>query len=323
MNFLLEQTVTIAESLGVGLRIVTDPAPALELRYGNGSVRHLYHCWPDINPAAAAQAARVKAWSLHFLKEAGFRVPDFGCFGKQAWAEAHMAGRDEAAAIAYAETLGFPVVVKPCNLSYSEGVHMVASAEDLRRILPQVTAKDPMFLVQRVVQGREYRVVVLEDRIELLFEKMPVRVRGDGHRTLGALLEAHLAALREQGHEAAISAEDPRFESFLRASGRTREDVPSHGEEVRVSLAAGLIAGGEVAEARQFPERLHGEMVAIAREAGLRYAGIDVIVNAEGAHVIEINAYPGNGGYAALGAESLARVQGLTTRLVEAMRRSA
>ncbi|MNK23022.1 Cyanophycin synthetase [compost metagenome] len=323
MNFLLEQTLPIAERLGLGVRILTDPAPALELRYPNGEVRHLYHCWPDINPAAAARAAAMKAWSLHFLKEAGVSVPDFACFGKQAWAEAHMPGRDEAAAIAYAETLGFPVVLKPCTLSYSQGVHLVASAEEMRRRLPEVTAQDPMFLVQRYVRGREYRVVVLDGRIELVFEKSPVKVRGDGLRTLGSLLESHLAALRAQGHEAEITAEDSRFDSFLGASGRTRADVPARGEEVQLSLAAGLISGGEVAEADSFPGELHGEMLAIAREAGLRYAGIDVILNAEGPHLIEINAYPGNGGYAALSAESLTRVQELTARLVEAMRRPA
>lgn len=319
MNFLLEQTLSIAEQTGVGVRVVTDPAPALELRYGNGLVRHLTHCWPDINPAAAARAAAVKAWSLHFLKDAGFRVPDFGCFGKQGWAATHLAGRDEAAAIAFAEALGYPVVVKPCNLSYSAGVHLVASAEQLGKILPEVTAQDPMFLVQRYVEGREYRVVILDGQVDLVFEKSPVTVHGDGIRTLGHLLEAHLAALRAQGHEAEITADDSRIETYLRAMGRTREEVPAPGEVVRVSLAAGLIAGGEVAEAEEFPTSLQPEMLAIAREAGLRYAGIDVIVNPEGAHVIEINAYPGNGGYAALGPEALARVQGLTRRLVEAM----
>lgn len=319
MNFLLEQTLPIAEQTGVSVRVVTDPAPALELRYGSGLVRHLTHSWPDINPAAAARAAAVKAWSLHFLKDAGYRVPDFACFGKQSWAATQLPGRDEAAAIAFADALGYPVVVKPCNLSYSAGVHLVASADELRKILSEVTAQDPMFLVQRYVEGREYRVVVLDGQVELVFERSPVMVRGDGRRTLGALLEAHLAALRAQGHEAEITADDSRIASYLRATGRSRDEVPATGDEVRVSLAAGLIAGGEVAEAEEFPAGLQPEMLAIAREAGLRYAGIDVIVNAEGAHVIEINAYPGNGGYAALGPEALARVQGLTRRLVEAM----
>ena len=134
-------------------------------------------------------------------------------------------------------------------------------------------------------------------------------------------MEDQLATLVAQGHEAEISAEDSRFEGYLRAIGRAREDVPRNGEEVRMSLAAGLIAGGEVAEARDFPTSLHGEMRAIARESGLRYAGIDVILNAEGAHVIEINAYPGNGGYAALGSEALVQVRNLTRRLLEAMGR--
>lgn len=319
MNFLLENVVALAPSLGVSGRIIRDPAAAVELRFDNGKVRHLYHSWPDLNPAAAAQVARVKAASLHFLREAGFRVPEFGLFARSDWAAARMPGRDEGAALAYAEHLGFPVVVKPCTLSYSQGVHMVADVESLKQVLLSVTAADPMIVIQRVVRGREYRVVVLDGRVELVFEKAPLLVRGDGQRSIAELLEDHLAALRAQGHEAEIAADDPRVESYLKATGRRREEVPRVGEVVQLSLAAGLIAGGEMREAPDFPPERHAEMIAIAREAGLRYAGIDVILNDEGAHLIEINAYPGNGGYAALGPEPLARVQDLIARMILAM----
>ncbi len=294
----------------------------VQLTYPDGAVRHVVKNRLDLNPAGAAELARVKPYSLYYLHEAGLAVPAFDFFFASEWAERHANPRHEAAAKAYAESLGYPLVLKPATQSWGLGVHLVTDTADLERLLPEVTEIDPMFMLQRRVSGTEYRVVVFDGELELIYAKTAPAVVGDGHRSLRSLIADHFAARAAAGAELAIEDEDPRFAHFLRAQGWDMEAVVPAGERVQVGLPAGFHSGGSLAEAREFPEAARQFCRAAARASGLRLVGLDVFLTGDPAEpfwLIEVNAFPGLDGYASIGDAQRRKAEDLVERLILAM----
>ncbi|MBO9541290.1 hypothetical protein J7643_11935 [bacterium] len=289
------------------------------MHYPNGQVRHLSGSATDLNPAAAADMARVKAWSLHFLRRSGFAVPEFDFFFADAWASRHRSTKNEAAAVAFAERLGYPLVLKPSCQTYGNGVHLVASREELEAALPHVLALDPMFLLQRLARGVEYRLVVFDGRLELAYVKTPLEVVGDGRRTVEELLAAHLAWRAERGEETAVRADSAEVETYLARQGWTLRDVLPL--DVRAQVRLGAAGPTQVPEAA-LPPFLEPMALAIARCAGLRLCGIDLIVDPTqpGSYaLLEVNAAPEFDDFACIGAEQDRQVEALMERMILAM----
>lgn len=327
MAFLFDLVAPLARKHGI--RFLNDPESeardAAKLVYPDGTVRFLFKHWFDLNSAGAADMARVKAWSLHFLRRHGFPVPEFDYFFENGWAAEHDTGKNEAAAAAYAARLGYPLVVKPSCMSFGKGVHIVPGPEALEDTLRLVVALDPMFLVQRLARGTEYRIVVFDGAVRLAYRKAPFKVTGDGVRTVQDLVLERAQALRAGGTHAELEVDDPRIDSYLSSIGLTRGSVPAPGERVQVGLTANYRSGGQLSEARGLlPEHVARVAVEITRCAGLRLTGLDVLVEEERGpeapyHVIEVNGSPMFEGYAGLGPEQRQRVEAMVEDILLAM----
>lgn len=324
--FILEIVEPLAAKHGIAL----NPDPRAEhicMVYPDGRVRRLCRHVFDLNLAAAADMARVKAWSLSFLRAAGFPVPEFDFFFENAWAERHGTSKNEDSALAYAEGLGYPLVLKPSCLSLGQGVHMVSSAAALRDAIPRVTRLDPMFLIQRLAHGQEYRVVVFDGQIRLTYRKSPLDVAGDGSRTLRELLEERVGRLDAARGHLELDPGDPRIDSYLDAVGLCRESVPAAGEVIQVGLTANYNSGGTLRDAvDELPQDVAAAAIDMTRCAGLRLAGLDIMVEPPGRgpsryQLIEVNAAPMFEGYARLGPVQRERVHELVESIMLAMGR--
>lgn len=317
----------VAPDLGVRVTPVPGYRGAIRLDFPDASrpVLLFWHYF-DLNTSAAVDLARVKGWVQTFLREAGFSVPEFEVFFEDDWAARHLTDRNVAAAAAYAARLGYPLVIKPSCRSMGQGVHIVTSSQELQARIKEVTAMDQMFLVQRYVRGTEYRVVVLDDEVKLAYQKAPFRVVGDGTRTCQELIQERISALLAQGYGVSIQPGDNRIDSFLASQGLERGTVLPAGQTCQVSLTAGFVSGGELREGfNRIPAHVRDVAPRIVKQAGMRYAGLDIIVPDDrqpgepAYYVLDVNSGPVLGDYARLGEEQFGRVRDLVRSLVMAL----
>ncbi len=327
LTTLAARVAEIAPAMGIGVYRVPDHLDAVRLTYPDGRIRHVIDEMTDLNDPASVAVARQKAWSAGFLQKGGFRVPEFECFYADWLAQVLGTDRNEAAALSYAEQLGFPVVCKPSAGMAGKGVFVAAGAADFARFCSTAAATEPIFLVQRAVSGLEYRIVVLDGELQLAYEKHPLTIVGDGESSIDELIGRRLDAIRSDEGHVEITPDDFRITAHLAFLGRSRRDVPERGEQLRVMLNAGYGCGGYLVEARQtVSANLVETAIGAAAQLGLRYAGID-IKGSEGPggapyHLLEVNSMPDLSGYAALGPAQRQHVEGLIERLIAAMGRS-
>jgi D-alanine-D-alanine ligase-like ATP-grasp enzyme len=281
----------------------------------------------DVNGQGSAEIANDKAFAAHFMAELGYPVPPGQTFYSDVWCRVVGSNRDAEAAGAYARELGFPVIVKPNSKSLGAGVARVHDRRELRRALRVVFEEtgDRVALVQPVVPGDDYRVVVFDDEVVAAYQRLPLAVVGDGRASVRELLAARADALAAAQRDTRLSVADRRIAARLRRLALTPDFVPAEGERVVLLDNANLSTGGEPVDVT---DRLHPGYARLAidvtRDMGLHCCGVDLLTTGQidqppaGHVVLEINPGPGLDHYAALGPVQRARA----ARLYELMLRA-
>ncbi|HKD89608.1 MAG TPA: cyanophycin synthetase [Streptosporangiaceae bacterium] len=186
---------------------------------------------------------------------------------------------DEAAA-ALTE-LGCPVVVKP--LSGSQGANIavgVHTSAEAVAAYAKASATGDAVLVEVLVPGADYRVLVIDGQVAAAAQLRPATVTGDGSRTIGQLVAAANAdSRRGQGHSRELTriTLDAEALSHLHSMGLDDHSVPADGQAVPLRRNANLSTGGT---SKDVTDLVHPEVADMCRRAagatGLDICGIDL-----------------------------------------------
>ena len=219
----------------------------------------------------------------------GIPVPDHECFRY----------RDHARAVRFMRRFdgGFFVVKPAAGTAGSCGVTThIATPRECRQAIALASLLSEEILIERLVPGECYRVLVLDGKVLHASRRRGIRVTGDGRATVAELLG------RIRG-----GAEDRDAQATLTAQGMTLDSVPRKGREVLARSfdnerpvreeictfydedVTGLIAPG-----------LGDTAVRAAGALKARFAGIDIItvdptvpLGESGGAVNEVNTTPG------------------------------
>lgn len=224
----------------------------------------------DRDSATGAVLSQSKALSVRALHLAGLPAP------------VHQVVKDIAAARAAAERLGWPVVVKPVDRDRGEGVTVDVDAARLEQAFEEAQGVSPAkhVIVERQVEGVCHRLFLASGRLLYAVKRLPIGVRGDGIRSVEALVAAELAeqAVRPTWRRSPLRPLDDLAHGALSAAGLAAASVPEAGRFVALRRIESTAWGGvdEDVTAVVHPENLR---VAIAAAAliGLDVAGIDII----------------------------------------------
>ncbi len=314
----------------MGIEILTDPEwqTAGQITFANGRRRYFKYNSLDINPFGAATIAQDKDYASFFMEQFGYPVvPGSRTFFSTRWSQSlGITGRGLTEAFEYAQQLGFPVIVKPNGGSLGKGVALVRQPDEFKPAMRAVLTRHRVGLVQTVVPGDDFRVVVLDNRVMAAYQRLPLHILGDGEHTVEQLLSQKLAGLAEQHRHVAIPAHDSRLESKLRAQDLTMNTVVEPGRRVVLLDNANLSSGGEAVDVT---ESMHPEFarqaVQLTKDMGLRLCGVDIMVDGDISQVpdkwwvIEINASPGLDHFAQGGPIQRQRVEWLYQAVLEKM----
>jgi cyanophycin synthetase len=211
------------------------------------------------------------------------------------------------AAVAAADRIGYPVVVKPLDGNHGRGVCLDLTGPDAVRAafdIAEGESRRGTVMVESFITGRDYRCLIVGGRMQAIAERVPAHVVGDGEHTVTELVDITNADPRRGvGHEKVLTriSVDAAAVNLVHSQGYSMDDVPPVGEMVKLALTGNMSTGG-ISVDRTFDA--HPDNVEIAEEAarmiGLDVAGIDFIcpdiaspVRETGGAICEVNAAPG------------------------------
>lgn len=286
--------VTEAERRGIPV-LRLDPRRSL-VQLGHGAYQKRF--WATVTSSTANIAVDIagnKELTNRMLHEVGIPVPR--ALVVQAVGEA----------VTAAARIGYPVVIKPLDGNHGRGVMInLADEAAVREAYPTAEreSRAGTVVVERYVTGKDFRILVVNNQVVAVAERVPAHVTGDGKQTVAQLIEqTNLDPRRGVGHEKILTriTIDAQTGEVLEKQGLSLEAVPEAGQFVQLKLTGNMSTGGTSIDRT---DDIHPDNVEIARQAamvvGLDVAGIDFIttdiaqsVRETNGAIVEINAGPG------------------------------
>jgi len=257
------------------------------------NLRRIQATLTDHTSAIAIEIAQDKDDTKRVLEAIGLPVPH----GAVATSE------DEA--VGLAQETGFPVILKPLDLSQGRGISdRLTDEAAVRAAWAHASQYSDHVIVEQFAEGRDHRVLVIGGKVVAVAERKPAHVVGDGTHTVRELIDlANQDPRRGVGHTKVLTrlACDETTIEYLARSGLSLDSVPDAGRTVFLRATANLSTGGTAIDRT---DEVHPSNVTACEMAagvvGLDIAGIDVITpdisvpfRENGAAIIEVNAAPG------------------------------
>lgn len=258
--------------------------------YGAGSFV-LNSSVSDEETAIGLELASNKHWTNRFLKLAGQPVTR------------QEVVTSRAQAIKAAESIGYPVVLKPARAEKGLGVFADISGEDdLLHAFSMAPDKYGELLIEEFVPGRLFRINTFRNSVVRVVERRPAVVVGTGKANISELIKG-LNAERDRGGPSSTEYPvmvDEDVHKTLACQGLTLDSVPHRGDRVTLTSLSRVNNGGAGCEVMGdfHPDNL-SMCLDVARTLRLQLSGIDFLSPdpacpwyENGAKICEVNAKP-------------------------------
>ncbi len=198
------------------------------------------------------------------------------------------------------DAVHLPAVVKPVNTDH--GIAVSTNIQTRRELL---TAIDYAFqfakkvIVEEFFPGREYRFLVVDFQVRAITFREPANVLGNGTSTIRQLIdEKNEGRGTDYRHPLLKIIIDEEVKRHLKALSISMETVLRKGEKVHLRKNSNLSTGGDSIDVTdEIPDFYKDVAIVAAKSAGLKIAGIDVIIkdsemapSPENYIVVELNA---------------------------------
>lgn len=243
---------------------------AYQIGWGS-QARRLDRSATELDSAIGAKLSHNKVTAGNLLRLAGLPAP------------VHVVVDEPASALAAAERLGFPVVVKPVDGDRGEGVTVdISDADELRTSVAHALqfSVAKKVIVERQVAGVCHRLFVANGGLLYAVKRWPIAVRGDGKRSVNDLVNE---ALKEQKRlppwtRSRLRPLDERARAALAHEGLSPNTIPPMGSLAPLRRIESTADGGvdEEVTANVHPANLSAALIA-TKLFGLHVAGIDII----------------------------------------------
>ncbi len=203
------------------------------------------------------------------------------------------------------DDMGYPLIAKPVSGNQGRGVTTgIKTFEEAVKAFHSASEISDGVLIERHIFGNDYRLLMVDHKLEAAARRTPAHVAGDGHSTIQQLVDAvNQDPSRGEGHEKILTkiTIGSTAKAILKKKEYTLKTVLPEDEILYLDHAANLSKGG-IAE--DVTDRVHPEVAKVAGRVselvGLDICGIDVVAStleqplqATGGVVLEVNAAPG------------------------------
>lgn len=184
----------------------------------------------------------------------------------------------------YADSLGYPVCVKPNNLAKGLGVHpkvedrdgVVSAVHEIREL-----GRTSGIIVENHVPGVDLRVSVVGERVVGATLRTAAYVLGDGTTTVQQLVKNRNLERKANPHLGLNPIrEDAGSERYLSLQGYNWQSVPPANERVALSGPANISAGGDSVDVTdEMSEAAKSIAVSAVESMGLLHGGVDLLLD--------------------------------------------
>ncbi|MEP0204004.1 MAG: cyanophycin synthetase [Halioglobus sp.] len=210
-------------------------------------------------------------------------------------------------AIAAAERIGYPVVLKPLNANHGRGVSInLTTSEQVVTAFDQAQEHGTgrAVLVESFIEGFDHRMLVVGKELVAVAKRVPGHVVGDGQRTIEELIDSvNEDPRRGIGHEKVLTRLelDKQADRLLSEAGKDAQTVLDDGEIFYLRSTANLSTGGTAIDMTDVVHPDNREMaIRAVRAVGLDVGGVDFLTaditrsyKEIGGAIVEVNAAPG------------------------------
>lgn len=249
-----------------------------------------YGMYP-INPKFAEHLADDKSVTKRFLKKFGFRVirgRKFHITSPGLISAGIKASDTILASYKYAKKINYPVFVKPNSGSRGANARIIFNQAGLKRHIVNLS-KDKVvsFLIEKFTVRPEYRIFVVNGKVQFMYRKQRVTITGTGKHTIQELLaEQNFQPDKEYLH------------SLLKKERKTISSVLASRHELFMQETANISLGAKITEYRDVvPKNVHAWANSLYKTTGLGVFGVDIFTKGawddpKNYLIIEINSNP-------------------------------
>lgn len=312
----------------VGAKIIVEPewGVAGQIIFKNGKKRYFRYSSLDLNTLGASEIAKDKDYANFFMKKMGYPTITGDTFFSNYWCEVIGSHKNIKAAEKYAKKIGFPLMAKPNSGSQGMNVIKVNNLSELKKALNKIFIHDNIALVQKIISGRDYRLVVLDGKIISAYERLPFSITGDGYSSVKDLISAKLNYFIKIKRPARLKLMDKRLLDNLKRQKLKLKSVIEAGRKVVLLDNANLSTGGESIDVTAtIHPKFKKLAIKLTKDMGLRLCGVDLMIagdisqEAKKYWVIEINSAPGLDHYIKMGAKQQKIVENLYLQVLKSL----
>lgn len=235
----------------------------------------------------SGQMTRCKDITHKLLCAEGLPSPVSECFYKKSFSK--QAAEKQLGALRY------PIILKDAQGSNSRGIFpLIGNLRDALDLLEEELPHYRSMIAQEMVFGKEYRVLVLDEKVIGGLEMIPPYAQGDGVSTIRKIIE-------EKQHTTERRTDfDEKLEQVLKEQNFTLESVMAKNEIAYIKKSSCLAEGGETRDVTDLvnPE-IEKICVAASKVVGKYLVGVDVMCDdiskdpaGQSFNIIEINGKP-------------------------------
>jgi len=203
--------------------------------------------------------------------------------------------------------VGFPLVIKPIDGNHGRGITVdIQNYDDALQAFHHAkeSSKSGAIIVEKFIEGEDYRLLVINNKLVAAAIRTPAHVIGDGKSTVQELIdEVNKDPRRGYGHENVLTqiTVNELTKTIIKDAGYTLDSIIGEGEKLILKDTANLSTGGTAEDVTDIVHPANVSMAErISKIIDLDICGIDIMttdiskpLSETGGAVLEVNAGPG------------------------------
>lgn len=197
----------------------------------------------------------------------------------------------------YADSIGYPLVLKPASGSMGRGVTAnIKDEQELKLAIHALQENFPEYkqvIVETYFYGEDYRIYVVGEEMVAAYTRSAARIIGDGQSTVQALIDTtNVRRKTNPNTRNKLIRIDHDLMHHLKSQNVRLEDVIPNGQEIKLRSIPNISLGGNPKDVTsELPLNIKASVIAAVQSIkGLPNAGVDVLINRQGEFtIIEMN----------------------------------
>ena len=179
-----------------------------------------------------------------------------------------------------------PIVIKPKSTNFGTGISIFpqgSNKEDIKRAFEIAFKYDNTVLVEEFISGKEYRFLVIGDKVVGILHRVPANVVGNGEKSIRQLVEIkNQSPLRGKGYKTPLEKInlDENAALFLKHRGLDFDYIPKKDEIVYLRENSNISTGGDSIDyTDDIPQKFKDIAVRASKSIGANICGVDMMID--------------------------------------------